>query len=72
MSNSIKVKMFYGKRTENGQTTNYDRKRIEPTEVIQRVKEKQLMQKEAGEMLGVSERQIRRMLSRIDRMEREV
>ncbi len=39
-------------------------KELNRVEVIQRVKEKRLLQKEAAERLGVSERQIRRMLSR--------
>jgi transposase len=39
-------------------------KELNRLEVIKRVKEKRLVQKEAAEMLGVSERQIRRLLRR--------
>jgi transposase len=39
-------------------------KEINRLEVIQRVEEKRLLQKEAAEMLGVSERQIRRLVRR--------
>jgi len=39
-------------------------KELNRLEVIQRVEEKRLLQKEAAEMLGVSERQIRRLLRR--------
>lgn len=39
-------------------------KELNRVEVIQRVEEKRLLQKEAAEMLGVGERQIRRMVSR--------
>ncbi len=37
-------------------------KELNRLEVIQRLEEKRLLQKEGAEMLGVSERQIRRVL----------
>lgn len=54
--------MSYGKRTEMDKLLTMSEKELNRLEVIQRVKEKGLLQKEAAQMLGVSERQIRRLL----------
>jgi transposase len=56
--------MSYGKRTRMDKLLTMSEKEMNRLEVMQRLDEKRLMQKEAAEMLGVSTRQIRRLLGK--------
>ena len=64
MSYSTKVVMSYGKGTEMDKLLTMSAKELNRLEVMVRLEEKRVGQREASEILGVSVRQIRRLLSR--------